>query len=389
MNTSTLRDELKTTADTAQLAAHARLAYEQKQLRECMAITQQLLQIDESNIEARVLQDAIRSDIQRDVEDARALLEDSRSRDDGQKYRKAAEIILLKILYVDPSHAEAKALLTSVKNGIEPQALAASLEARRRRSAGDDIAFTAHPEPVEEFLESSGGRRFPLILLGPLVVLLAGGYYFFRTSTPDSVEPKASPVSSASTDATGTVTAANATKPSESAPAIPSAKTNDAPLVPTVETRVPPAAATLPPPPAPPTAPAAPVTGSLSVTSAIAADIYMGDKHLGATPATLQLAAGRYTIEYRHGDLRTVMTHEIKAKRTTTAAVAFETTVQINARPWAQVFLEGTTRQALGQTPLSSVRVPVGSVLTFENPNFPTKSHRVTASDSTIQMAFP
>ena len=129
--------------------------------------------------------------------------------------------------------------------------------------------------------------------------------------------------------------------------------------------------------------------GSLAVNSAIAADIYMADKMLGSTPMTLQLTPGRHTLEYRHGDLRTVMTHEIKSRETISALVTFDTTVQLNARPWAQVFVEGSARRALGQTPLSSVRVPIGSVLTFENPNFPPKSHRVVETDTAIQMVFP
>jgi hypothetical protein len=129
--------------------------------------------------------------------------------------------------------------------------------------------------------------------------------------------------------------------------------------------------------------------GSLAVNSPIAADIYLADKLLGSTPTTLQLTPGRYTLEYRHGDLRTVMIHEIKSRETISALVTFDTTVQLNARPWAQVFVEGSARRALGQTPLSSVRVPIGSVLTFENPNFPPKSHRVVETDSAIQMVFP
>jgi hypothetical protein len=100
------------------------------------------------------------------------------------------------------------------------------------------------------------------------------------------------------------------------------------------------------------------------------------------------LPAGRQTIEYRHGDLRTVMTHEIRSGETTTAFVTFETIVQINARPWANVFVEGTSRKSLGQTPLRSVRVPIGSVLTFENPSFTPKNHRVKDGDTAIQVNF-
>jgi hypothetical protein len=125
------------------------------------------------------------------------------------------------------------------------------------------------------------------------------------------------------------------------------------------------------------------------VNSPIAADIYANDKYLGATPTTLSLPAGRHTLEYRSGDMRTVMTHEVRSNETTTAFVTFEITIHLNARPWALVFVEGTTRRALGQTPLSSVRVPIGSVLTFENPNFPPKSHRVRLGDSAIQVVFP
>jgi hypothetical protein len=132
-----------------------------------------------------------------------------------------------------------------------------------------------------------------------------------------------------------------------------------------------------------------PATGSLAVSCAIAAEIYLGDKHLGSTPTTLQLPVGNQTLEYRHGDLRAVVTHAIKAKETTTALVVFDAVVQVQARPWATVSIEGSPRMPLGTTPLSDVRLPIGSVLIFENPNFPTKSQKVGPDDKAIQMVFP
>jgi hypothetical protein len=356
-----------------------------------MALVRQLLTIDEHSMDARVLQDAIRSDMQRDVDDARALLEESGRREDGQKYRKAAEIILLKTLYVDPAHVEAKALLAKVKGGTEPVQQPEPVNKQEvykqepvytempRRKADDDLAFTAQPEPVEQTFESEGRRKIPIILVGPaLVLVLAGVFYFRSPDAADSEEPAQNPSVAAS--------AAAPTSPPVAAPSAP-------PLSP-VNTAQPPAtteavAASAALQPAMPVEPPAPVTGSLEVNSPVPADIYMGKKHLGTTPTTLQFSPGRYILEYRYRDLRTVMTHEIKSKKTVTVTVPFETNVQINARPWAQVFLEGTSRQALGQTPLSSVRVPIGSVLTFEHPNFTPKSHRVTETDSSIQMAFP
>ena len=103
---------------------------------------------------------------------------------------------------------------------------------------------------------------------------------------------------------------------------------------------------------------------------------------------TVQLPAGRHTVEYRHGDLRTVLTHDIRTNQTTTASVGFQVTVQVNAKPWAQVFLDGASRRALGQTPLG-VTVPIGGVLVFENPNFTSKSYRITDKDTAIQVNFP
>jgi hypothetical protein len=132
----------------------------------------------------------------------------------------------------------------------------------------------------------------------------------------------------------------------------------------------------------------APAMGKLAVTSSTPAEIYQGDKRLGATPMTLQLPVGKQAIEYRLGDLRTVVNHDIKADKTTNATVTFQTTIQINAKPWAQVFVDGAQRRALGQTPLSGVSVPVGSVLVFENPNFASKTHRVTENDTAVQMDF-
>ena len=129
--------------------------------------------------------------------------------------------------------------------------------------------------------------------------------------------------------------------------------------------------------------------GRLAVSSTIPAEIYLGNKNLGSTPTTVQLPAGRQSLEYRHGDLRTVVNHTIKANETISAAISFQVTVQINAKPWAQVFLEGTPRRPLGQTPLSGITVPVSGVLVFENPGFPSKTYRVTEKDTAIQVNFP
>src|SRR6185503_9032470 len=128
------------------------------------------------------------------------------------------------------------------------------------------------------------------------------------------------------------------------------------------------------------------VTGTLAVNSPTSVDIYKDGALIGSAPVSLELPAGTHTLEYRHGNLRKTQTHTITGNETTRARITFEITVQINSRPWAEVFLDGLERKALGQTPLSDVRVPIGGVLVFENPAFQKKTYRVTGNESGIRI---
>jgi hypothetical protein len=129
--------------------------------------------------------------------------------------------------------------------------------------------------------------------------------------------------------------------------------------------------------------------GILAVSSPTTVDIFKDDAYIGSTPVSFELPAGSYTLEYRHGDMRRFLTHVINGNETTKAMVTFDITVQINSKPWSEVFVDGSERKALGQTPLSGVRVPIGSMLVFENPKFQTKRYRVTGNETGIQIVFP
>jgi hypothetical protein len=395
--------------DVAKLAAQAREAYDQKRTRECIALTKELAQADPGNAEARSLESAVRADIQRDLNDARALLDDARRKPDGHKYRKAAEIILMKTLNLDPGHEEARLLLSNARVSPEtakpvavfpaPPAAPLVLEQpeppKPAAPKREPVPFTAPTTPPIRLVRAKeqAGNRVPLISASILVLIIA----VVLIAKPWT---RSKPAGSESASASTTVSAqqndaAGATIPPAATPApLPVAATPVKTAQEPVGSAAAAPAATTPAngTPAPASRPSATIateTGMLAVSSPIAADIYMGDKYLGSTPTTLQLPAGSQTLEYRYKDLRTAATHLVKANETTTAVVNFETVVQINAKPWAQVFVEGTPRKALGQTPLSDVRVALGTVLVFENPNFPSKSHRIVAGDATIQMVFP
>jgi hypothetical protein len=392
METSVSKDEL-TSQDGPQLAAQARAAYDKRRTKECLALAKQVLLLDPDNAEAKDLQAAVQSHIQQDFNDACALIEESSKMEDGRKHRKSAEIMLLRILYIDPAHAEAKALLASSKASFgpapeavpEPAPMTPMMAPMMAPPSHEEIAFTARPEPVARIKaprpSMMTGRNVAMVLAA--IIFLMGGFVLFKSrgtsqaaGTAANAQPKtasaAAPSSSRSSNLeppiAGPVAWAVAAAPV--AQQISMAKPAELAIMdPGITT--------------------AAETGSLAVSSLLPADIFVNGANLGSTPTTLELNAGRHSVEYRHGDLRTVMIHTIRPGQTTTALVAFEIPVQINARPWAQVFLEGANRKSLGQTPISSVRVPIGGILTFENPNFPSKSHRVTDTDSTVRMVFP
>lgn len=336
-------------------------------------------------------------EIQHDLRDARALLEKQGNKDERKKYRKAAEIILLKSLNADPSNEEAKALLQHARAvtdsndvpppvihavHVAPAASAPSTPPAPQPKKEEEVPFTAAPQIFERQEEKKIRRKLPVTLVG--VILFTGGL----------------------------VVAVQAKRGHSKAPAAPAAQTQSASLndfqLRSEPTTV--AAAVVPPVPAPVAPSTAPVTvttpatpvvptptpvaalndvGKLAVSSPTAADIYMNGRYLASTPATLQLPIGSQTLEYRHGQLRSLVNHQIKANETTTASVTFQITAQINAKPWAQVFLDGPTRKPLGQTPLSGVTVPIGGILVFENPGFTTKTYRITETDSAVQVNFP
>jgi hypothetical protein len=437
-----MKAEWTSPLESFSLVAQAKEAYEQKRTRECMALTKALLLTDPTNSEALTLQAAIRTDMQRDMNDARALLEDSRHQEDPQKHRKAAEIILLKILYLDPENEQAKILLSAARASEAHSAPRVARPAPKRQvpppaepipspvkvvpevkveqhsikiadehtferltesvSTSDaDIPFVVAP-PAEK--KTDNGRRFKvpfifiIIAVGAVAIFLARQSQSSRQQrlvnaavapAPTAV-PQTNPLS---TDhlfppPTAPVTTPPATTSSATSAAQPSVvpPVTEAQAQAALKTKV----SAAPSPVAyEPANLAAVGPGKLAISSPTSADIYAGDKHLGSTPITLDLPAGTHTLEYRHDNLRTVATHVVKPNETTTALITFEIVVQINSRPWAQVYLDGAQRRALGQTPLSDVKVPIGRILVFENPNFPSKSYRITGKETAIQMVFP
>lgn len=341
----------------SRLAGLARQAYEQKRAKDCLDLTRAILLIDPDNADAQWMRSSIQSQIHQDLENARAFLLQTRSKDGPEE-----DVPVQAAMPLD---------FESVPDGGQ--------------------------EPVRLVPASSGTqdtRTRWVWMLGGLVVLflLLGGFLKIL------IKPRPSqPVQGVSAfDSSKPIANEIMPEPGTLAPSVdPEPLPSSAAIPPPVEQRLTAGKSSGLPVSTPhPLAtgeqlPVATARGTLAVSSPTSVDIYEGDQYLGSAPVSLELPAGMHTLEYRHGNVRKTVTHGIYPNETARAMIAFDTTVQINSRPWAEVFLDGIERKDLGQTPLSGVQVPIGSVLIFQNPQFQPKRYRVTGNETGIRIVFP
>src|SRR5436190_15140537 len=346
----------------------ARQAYEQKRTKDCLDLTRAILLIDPDNAQAQSLRSSMQSELHRNLENVSAFLRQAQSKENPEKQSEPSRTAVPGNVELD-SESNSAALIEATS----PLAQAPD-DSRRMLKIGSLV------------------RAAVLVLLSAIVLGITVAGLVKPATTPKPVAPLR-----ASTPANSSEQIQNVNAPEPEL----SWLTNSIETVPVTEP-TPPAtekplttyrSSVVVPPPGPvanePQPVIAAAAGTLAVSSQTSVDIYKDDAYLGAAPVSLELSAGTHTLEYRHGSLRKYVTHVINSNETTKTMITFDVSVQINAKPWAAVFIDGVEKKALGQTPLSGVRVPIGSILIFENPRFQTKTYRVTGNETGIQIVFP
>jgi hypothetical protein len=140
----------------------------------------------------------------------------------------------------------------------------------------------------------------------------------------------------------------------------------------------------VPPPVATPAAPSAPLAGWISVKLPFALEIYEDGRMLGTTEADrVMLAAGSHELEFVNVPLglRLKRTVNITAGRVNTISLDVPNgKVNLNAAPWAEVFIDG---QRVGETPIGNLSVPIGPhEIVFRHPQFGERRHAVSVTAS-------
>jgi hypothetical protein len=111
-----------------------------------------------------------------------------------------------------------------------------------------------------------------------------------------------------------------------------------------------------------PVTPAGPTSGWIAVTAPYAMQIFEEGRLIGSTESErIMVAAGRHTFQIVNDTLgfRTSRAVQVQPGRTATMSIELPNgTVNINAQPWAEVWIG---QRRIGETPIGNLALPIGS----------------------------
>jgi len=128
--------------------------------------------------------------------------------------------------------------------------------------------------------------------------------------------------------------------------------------------------------------PTAPVAGWVAVTSPFPVEILEHDEVVGTNGAAkIMLAAGKHDVLLRNESLGFEAARTITVVPGQVASVVInppKALLNVNARPWADVLIDG---EMAGQTPLSSLSLAIGPhQVTFRHPQFGERTERIVVT---------
>jgi hypothetical protein len=126
----------------------------------------------------------------------------------------------------------------------------------------------------------------------------------------------------------------------------------------------------------------APLAGWISLKMPFAMEIREAGRLLGTSDADrLMLAAGRHDLEFSNATLAYTVTRAVNVVAGKVTPITLElpqSTVNLNAAPWAEVWIDG---QRVGETPIGNLAVTIGAhEIVFRHPQFGEKRHAISVT---------
>jgi hypothetical protein len=128
-----------------------------------------------------------------------------------------------------------------------------------------------------------------------------------------------------------------------------------------------------------------PVSGWISITAPFSIEIREGGRLIGTSDTErVMLTAGRHELELVNDTLGYRATRVVQVPPGKVATLPLELprgTVNLNATPWAEVWIDG---QRAGETPIGNLSVPIGPhEVVFRHPQLGEKRHAISVGVAT------
>jgi hypothetical protein len=130
----------------------------------------------------------------------------------------------------------------------------------------------------------------------------------------------------------------------------------------------------------------APVAGWVAVSSPFPVEVVEHGEIVGSSGASkIMLAAGRHEVVLRNAGIGFEMPRSVDIAPGRVVPLAVDPpkgALNVNARPWADVLIDGNL---VGQTPLSNLPVPLGPhQITFRHPQLGERSERIVVTAGAV-----
>jgi hypothetical protein len=129
-------------------------------------------------------------------------------------------------------------------------------------------------------------------------------------------------------------------------------------------------------------APSGPVSGWVAVKAPFTVEIHEQGRLLGTTDTDrIMMAAGRHDLELVNESLGYRATRSVQVPPGKVASIALELpngVVNLNASPWAEVWVDGNR---VGETPIGNLSIPIGPhEVVFRHPQLGEKRHAISVT---------
>jgi hypothetical protein len=125
-----------------------------------------------------------------------------------------------------------------------------------------------------------------------------------------------------------------------------------------------------------------PISGWLSVKAPFSVEIREGGRAIGTSDTDrIMVAAGRHELQLVNESLGYTATRVVTVQPGKVSSIAADLpngTVNLQALPWAEVWIDG---QRVGETPIGNLSVPIGPhEVVFRHPQFGEKRHAISVT---------